>query len=135
MPKLTRWYIKSSLFYFITAVFIGIGIKANLGYLSFFSSLTPVYYHLFMLGWVTQLIFGVSFWMFPRHTREKPRGNEPLAWAVFFLLNTGILMRAISEPVSLFYPSVFWSITLLISAIFQWAAGVGYVIHIWKRVK
>jgi len=135
MPTLTRWYIKSSLFYFIAAVFIGIGIKANFGDSSFFSRFTPVYYHLFMVGWVTQLIFGVSFWMFPRYTREKPRGNEPLAWAVFFLLNAGLLMRVVSEPISSLNPSVFLSSMLLVSSIFQWTAGVGYVMHIWNRIK
>ncbi len=135
MPTLTRWYIKSSLIYFITAVFIGIGIRANFEGLSFFNRLTPVYYHLFMVGWITQLIFGVSYWMFPRYTREKPRGNENLAWITFALLNLGLLMRVISEPLFASYPSGFWSTMLVISSISQWTAGIGYVIHIWNRVK
>lgn len=135
MPTLTRWYIKSSLLYFVSAVLIGIGMKANVDALSLFNRLTPVYYHLFMVGWVTQLIFGVSFWMFPRYTRQKPRGNETLAWVTFVLLNAGLLMRAVSEPLYDAYPSAPWSAVLITSSILQWAAGVGYVAHIWKRVK
>lgn len=135
MPTLTRWYIKSSLTYFVLAVIIGISIKTGSNNLSYFSRLTPVYYHLFMVGWVTQLIFGVSFWMFPRYAREKPRGNETLAWITFVLLNIGLLLRVISEPLFTSYPSTFWSTTLVISSLLQWAAGMGYIIHIWKRIK
>jgi len=33
----------------------------------------PVFFHLFMVGWVAQLIFGVVFWMFPL-VRKSPLG-------------------------------------------------------------
>lgn len=135
MPTLTRWYLKSSLLYFISAVIVGIGIKAGFSDVSQFSKLTPVYYHLFMLGWVTQVIFGVSFWMFPRLTREKPRGNEVLAWITFTLLNIGLLLRTISEPLSLTNHSLFLRDIVVVSSIFQWLAGIGYILHIWNRIK
>lgn len=135
MPTLTRFYIKSSLACLILAVITGLGLKIGAGSPSYLLPLTPVYYHLFMVGWVTQLIFGVSFWMFPRYTREKPRGNETLAWVTFFLLNAGLLLRVISEPLFTSYPSTSWAAALVMSGILQWAAGLGYVIHIWNRVK
>jgi heme/copper-type cytochrome/quinol oxidase subunit 1 len=37
--------------------------------------MTPAYFHLFLVGWVTQMIFGVIYWMFPIITRTRPRGN------------------------------------------------------------
>lgn len=51
-----------------------------------------------MVGWVTQMIFGVIYWMFPIITRAQPRGNERLGWAVYILLNVGLLLRVIYEP-------------------------------------
>ena len=42
-------------------------------------ALSPVYFHLFMVGWVAQLIFGMLFWMLPKYSKEKPRGHEQLA--------------------------------------------------------
>lgn len=51
-----------------------------------------------MVGWVTQMIIGVAFWMFPKYTRERPRGSEALAWITYVLLNVGLLLRAIAEP-------------------------------------
>lgn len=135
MPTLTRWYIKSGLVYLILAVIMGASIKTSFSESSYFSKLTPVYYHFFMVGWVTQLIFGISFWMFPRYTREKPRGNETLAWITFALINIGLLLRAISEPMSMSSPSVFWGIMMVVSGILQWLAAFGYVVHIWYRIK
>ena len=135
MPTLTRWYVKSSLFYFILAVIFGIGIKAGFTETSQFSKFTPVYYHLFMVGWVTQLIFGISFWMFPRYTREKPRGNETLAWISFVLLNIGLLLRTFTEPLLISNPSQFLRSIVLFASIFQWLAGIGYIIYIWNRIK
>jgi len=45
-------------------------------------ALQPLYFHLLMAGWVTQLIFGVVAWMFPQYSSEQPRGNERLAGPV-----------------------------------------------------
>src|SRR5262245_59644781 len=60
--------------------------------------LRPVYLHFLFIGWVTQLIMGVGYWMFPKQSKEKPRGSERLGWAVFVLLNCGLLLRALGEP-------------------------------------
>lgn len=50
MPSLTRWFVKTSFIYPILALVTG---------------LLPVYIHLFVLSWLTQLIFGMMYWMFP----------------------------------------------------------------------
>ena len=71
------------------------------------AGLVPVYFHLLMVGWVTQLIFGVAFWMFPRYSKEKPRGREGLAWAMYASLNAGLLLRGLAEPMHSGAPSAF----------------------------
>lgn len=43
--------------------------------------LFPVYIHLFMLGWLTQLIFDVVFWMFPKIFKRKG-ASKRIAWLV-----------------------------------------------------
>lgn len=100
MPLLTRLYLRAGLLYLLAALLINAAfalreLLPSLGALQF---LFPVYLHLFMVGWVTQLIFGVSYWMFPTFSREHPRGNERLAAATFVLLNVGLLLRAFAEP-------------------------------------
>src|SRR5512139_1248642 len=110
MPTLTRWFIKIALVYFVAALLLGLllafgGTSTLPGWIGAFS---PVYFHLFMVGWVTQLIIGVAYWMFPKYSSEKPRGNEQLAWATFWLINIGLLLRVVSEPLNNQAPNAIW---------------------------
>jgi hypothetical protein len=137
MPTITRWYIKSALVFFIAAFLVRFAQAAN-GLWSFsgwMNVLGPVYFHLFLVGWVTQLIFGVVFWMFPKFSLDKPRGNEALAWATFGLLNLGLVLRAAGEPLQALRPSATSGWLLALSALLQWLAGLGFVANTWKRVK
>nr|MBI2905628.1 hypothetical protein [Chloroflexota bacterium] len=78
MPTLTRWFIKTALVYLVVALLVGaLFVMRNLIDLPpIVGALGPVYFHLFMVGWVTQLIVGVAYWMFPKFSMEKPRGSE-----------------------------------------------------------
>jgi len=137
MPKLSRWFIKAGMLYFVFSLMLALAIKVQTGF-PFWDALSfvePVFYHALMVGWITQIIFGVSIWMFPRHTRERPRGSERLGWATFYLLNIGLLMRIIAEPASVAAPSAIWNVALIFSAVLQWLAAIFYVFNIWKRVK
>jgi hypothetical protein len=137
MPPLTRWYIKASLVYLVAALLVGAGVagRVPLGLPAGVASLAPVYIHLFMVGWATQLIFVVAYWMFPKYTRERPRGHAGLAWATFGLLNGGLTLRAIGEPLNALRPEQIWGWLLVISALSQWLAGLGFVFNLWPRVK
>ena len=137
MPAVTRWFIKTSLVCFVAALLVGIALMAQAG-LSLpapVASLGPVYFHLFMVGWITQLIFGVVYWMFPKYSREKPRRSERLAWATFWLLNAGLLLRVVGEPLQAARPEAGWGWLLAVSAVLQWLAGLGFVSNTWARVK
>lgn len=137
MPTLSRLYAKSALLYLVAALSLAL-LQAMDGVLpmpDIVGALRPVYFHLFLVGWVTQLIFGVMHWMFPRVSREQPRGQEDLMWAVFIALNVGLLLRAIAEPgLSLGWQGP-WGSGLAISAALQWGAGIGFVVTVWPRVK
>lgn len=92
--------------------------------------LRPVYLHLLLVGWITQLIFGVAHWMFPRASSDLPRGNAQLGWAVLVLLNLGLLLRAAVEP---FAPEAGGGMVLVVSGVLQFLAALLFVIHIWPR--
>jgi hypothetical protein len=136
MPPLTRAFIKAALVYFVAALLVGVAIAVpGLAALPAVGALVPVYFHLFMVGWVTQLIFGVSLWMFPRHSKERPRGDERLAVLALVALNAGLCLRAAAEPARAVSPRAFWGWLLALSAALQWLGGVAYVANIWTRVK
>jgi hypothetical protein len=73
--------------------------------------------------------------MFPRYSKEKPRGSETLAVATYGLLNVGLVLRVISEPVHALRPGLWWGWFVALSAILQWLAGMAFVLNTWARIK
>lgn len=137
MPTLTRWYIKSALVYLAAALLLGLvlALPDGMPLPPFVHAMTPAYFHLFLVGWVTQMIFGVIYWMFPIITRANPRGNNRLAWSSYVLLNGGLLLRVVGEPLVAVRPSAGWGWLLAASALAQWLAAVLFVFLAWPRVK
>jgi hypothetical protein len=135
MPLLTRLMLKTSLLYLALALLAGL-LQASRSLLPAalrLPGLAPVYLHLFMVGWVSLLIFGVVFWMFPKFSREKPRGSEALGWGTFILINAGLILRVIGETSGLTGPG--WGWVLVFSAALQLLAGLLFVLNTWPRVK
>ena len=136
MPSLTRWFIKTSFIYLALALIAGLLLAVQAIFnLAMLSGLFPVYIHLFVFGWLTQLIFGVVFWMFPKYSAETPRGSETLGWWTYALLNIGLLLRMFSEPIDSTQPNPLSGWTLVLSAIIQLLAGLLFVVNSWGRVK
>jgi heme/copper-type cytochrome/quinol oxidase subunit 1 len=98
-------------------------------------ALSPVYFHLFMVGWVMQLIFGMLFWMLPKYSRERPRGPERLAWAAYVLINTGLILRVIGEPLVAVRSDLGAGWLLVLSALLQLIGGWAFIVAVWPRVK
>ncbi|MEO8392650.1 MAG: hypothetical protein ABI700_06625 [Chloroflexota bacterium] len=137
MPLLSRTFIKAGLIYFIvglTASLLTVG-QPVFNLPSGFAVLYPVYIHLLMVGWVMQLIIGVVYWMFPKYSKDRPRGSERLGWIVFGLLNTGLILRACGEPLTILKPEWHLGWILAISAVFQLLAGWAFIVNTWGRVR
>jgi hypothetical protein len=137
MPPITRLFIKTSLVYLIVALLVGLLLAADryLALPAWLPLLTPVYFHLFMVGWVTQLIAGVAYWMFPKFTRTQPRGHDLLAWITYGGLNLGLILRAVAEPAMTYAPAQLWGVGLALAALLQWLGGLAFVANTWPRVK
>lgn len=137
MPRVVRWYLKTALVYCAGALLVGILLASRWSLVppAVLGGLGPVYLHLFMVGWITQLIIGVALWMFPKWTLAQPRGSLALAWATYVLLNVGLLARALGEPLNALAPGTIWGKVLVLSALLQWLAGIGFVANTWGRVK
>jgi hypothetical protein len=132
-----RVYIRSALAYLLAAFAVGGLLLANQG-LQFSGRLwavLPVYYHLLTVGWLTQLICGVALWMFPLASRDQPRGDERASWAAYGMLNTGLLLRAVAEPLHAWQPRPTFGWALAAAAALQTAAIWLLVAALWPRVK
>ena len=137
MPTLTRWYLKTALVYLVASLLVGC-LLAGRGLLPLpaaIGALTPTYFHLLMVGWVTQLIFGVAFWMFPKQSAAQPRGSERLGWATYWLLNAGLVLRGVGEPWQGLAPGMGPGLLVATSAVLQWLAGLAFFANTWPRVK
>jgi hypothetical protein len=130
MPLLTRTFIKTALVYLALALLLGIVLTLRVS-----NGLFPVYIHLLVFGWLTQLIFGVVYWMFPKYSNQLPRGHESLGWITYVMLNIGLIMRAIAEPLQASQASNLFGALLVLSVILQWLSGVIFIANTWQRVK
>jgi hypothetical protein len=97
--------------------------------------LNPVYLHFLFIGWVTQLIMGIGYWMFPKQSKEKPRGSEWLGWTVLILLNVGLVLRAIGEPMVILAPQAHLGWIVALASICLLLAGWGFILNSWGRIK
>jgi heme/copper-type cytochrome/quinol oxidase subunit 1 len=137
MPRLTRYFIKTALLYLATALLLGLllALRATVDLPAELLALSPVYFHLFMVGWIAQLIFGMLFWMLPKYSKERPRGHEQLAWAAYILINVGLILRVIGEPLNATQSE--WGVgwLLVLSALLQLIGGWAFIGAAWPRVK
>lgn len=133
----SRYFIRTALLYLVAAFLVGGLVLVNqaLALDGRIGVLMPVFYHLLMVGWITQLICGVALWMFPPFSRERPHGDERLGWATYGMLNGGLLLRAICEPLHTLSPSPWTGWLLAISALLQVLGIWAFVAAIWPRVK
>lgn len=137
MPFLTRLFIKTSLVYLLLALLASWLLSAQTaGFVPvWLLGLFPVTVHLFVLGWVTQLIFGIVYWMFPKYTQEKPRGSAALAWITYVTLNLGLVLRTAGEPLNAARPAALSGWLLAVSALLLWLSGAVFVANTWQRVR
>lgn len=137
MPTLTRWFIKSAFVYLVAALLLSLLLAArSLWSLpSWLALLNPAYFHLFLVGWVSQMIFGVIYWMFPIVSRARPRGPAWLGWASYGALNGGLLVRLVAEPLAAGRPGSLAGWLLVVAAALQWLAALGLIALSWPRVR
>src|SRR5215212_7609120 len=129
MHTQARYFIRTALAYLLAAFVVGglVLINQGLEIDGRIGLLLPVFYHLLMVGWATQLICGVALWMFPPFSRERPRGDERLGWCTYVALNSGLLLRVVAEPLNSWSPTPWLGWALALSALLQ-------VLAIWVFV-
>jgi hypothetical protein len=101
-----------------------------------------------VVGWLTQLIIGVAWWLFPPlaiglrddsplpvRRGQSQRGSEALFWTALVCLNAGILLRALFEPLHSWTTISLFSVLAGLSGLFLLVAGVLFVVNLWGRVR
>jgi hypothetical protein len=150
MPATARAFVKASLIYLGLGAVLGALLLINrwvflgtvIGYLRVSHA------QFLIVGWLTQLILGVAWWLFPplaiglRPGSPEParrgqaqRGSEPLFWVTFISLNAGILFRSVFAPLHSWTEIGLFNTLAGISGLFLLAAAITFVVNIWGRVR
>lgn len=99
--------------------------------------LSPTHAHVLLVGWFFQFTLGVAYWLLPRkRSPERPAGyDERLAFAALALINGGLLLRVIAEPLQRAgHDGVWIDLALTVSATLQVIAFAIVAIQLWPRV-
>lgn len=128
MPQLSRFFIRAGFVCLVLGMAAGLVASVS----PTLAVVRPTWIHLITVGWLTQLIFGVGLWLFPpvrTNQAQSARGG----WTGFWLLNSGLLLRVIGEPLTAFTGK--GEPLLLLSALLQLLAIVVLVIILAPRVR
>jgi hypothetical protein len=157
MPLTTRLYVKASIVYLALGAVLGALLLIN-GWLPLGPAiyyLKPAHVQFLVVGWLTQLILGVAWWLFPPlafrlrgqdHLSPRPRagdlrrgqaqrGSEPLFWVTFALLNAGVLFYGLGEPLHTWTGSGLFGGLVALSGLCLLAAALTFVVNMWARVR
>ena len=133
MPTLTRWFLRAAMLNLVAALAVGLWLVAPWSH-----EASPgwrmVYVHLLVMGWATQMIFGVAYWMFPRKQPLDLAAFDGVGWTCFAAMNLGLALRAWAEPVQAVAPSRAAALGLLLAAGLQLLSILAFVVQGWPRV-
>lgn len=132
MPKISRFFIKTGLLYFLLALALRLVLDVT-GWVPKYI-IRPLFWHALMLGWITQIIMGVSTWMFPGRTKEESFSAQKWSWLAYVGLNAGLILRFISAPLVVTSGNYIWRLVLSASAILLLLGIVFFVIELWPRI-
>jgi hypothetical protein len=150
MPTTARAFVKASLLY--------LGAGAILGAILFVQRWIPLgtgvlalresHVQFVVVGWLTQLILGVAWWLFPplpaghwlrgrapERRGQFLRGSEPLFWATLVALNAGVLLRAVCTPLHVWTQLALFEALAGLSGILLLVAAAAFIFNMWGRVR
>lgn len=136
MPELSRWFLRAALLYLTAGLLLGfLRDWPPLASGPFAAAVGPVALHFITVGWITQTIFGVAWWMFPRPRGTRVVEGSPLGWLAFAALNAGILARAVAEPAVTLGTGGWRAAVLTVAAALHMLGATAMVIVLWPRLE
>lgn len=133
--KYQRLLVKTSIFYLLVGVILGIFIQLGYRYSAFKWALfwRTTHVHLLLVGFVLQMIMGVAIWMFPRRKVPPYWTPELQGMILYFLLNTGTIIRTVGEPFRNKWVWAYW--LWMIGSIAQVLSIFYFIALVYPRIR
>lgn len=139
MPLVARLFVRAGIVYLILTFLAG----AVLLVLEALGKPAPFivgieHGHMGFVGWLVNTVAGVALWLLPLNRKAFPKTQgrypETAARAAFVMLNVGLPLRLIVEPIHAFQPSPAAAALLVASAVLQFGAIAIVAWVVWHRV-
>lgn len=127
MSKITVWFIRFAIIYFLLAILLGLHMSVAGPVYPWM----PIHTHFNLLGWMSMMIYGVGYHILPRFS-GKPLFSDALATAQLWLANIGLVGMAAGWWVRSSSDS---STVLVIFAIVEAISIVFFAINMLKTIK
>lgn len=140
MPVETRLFVKASLVWLVATFALGavLLILKALGQPVHYN-FSNVHAHMGFVGWLVNLVMGIALWFLPVNRERFPenRGRYPegTVRVIFAMLNGGLLLRVVFEPLADRGPAAIYSAMLVLSAVLQLGAVILFAAIAWARVR
>src|SRR5690625_4710074 len=134
MPRITRLFIRSGMIYFLAGIILAL--IADLPDVSTGALLLPVYWHMIVIPWITQLIMGFSISTVRGTKRGKTKQESSAPNPAFWCLHIVLPLRFLAEPFLPFYFNESWIVrVIMLSSFIPIAASGFYTAETWPRVR
>ncbi|MEX1211942.1 MAG: hypothetical protein WEA36_03775 [Balneolaceae bacterium] len=132
MTPISQWGLRLGLFWLFSGVTLA-GLAESPWLSSYY--VRPLWIHMLVLGWMTQWIFAISIWMFPRSKHGYRERENIRTWSLLVCWNIALVGRALFEVRIMETSSVLRQGSMTLSVLLFWIATVLYVTEIWPRVR
>ena len=127
MSKITVWFIRFAIIYFLIAILLGLHMSVAGPVYPWM----PIHAHFNLLGWMSMMIYGVGYHILPRFS-GKPLFSDGLAMAQLWLANIGLVGMAAGWWVRSENGS---NTVLLIFSLVESLAIVFFAVNMLKTIK
>lgn len=135
MPRLSQIMLRTALVWIAVGYTLGALVLYNKGvpFWPWLWLLRSAHVHLLLVGWLVQFAAGMAFWILPRLDPHGSRGNERLVWASYILLNSGVILAALHDPLHAAAPAL-TSVMIAAAGVCYMLAALTFALHAWRRI-
>ena len=141
MPVESRRFAKAALAFLMLTFVAGLVFTLMRGAGASVPAIVEVEHgHAGFVGFLVNIVIGIALWMLPLNRERFPRtqGRYPLLAPAlcFWLLNGGLLVRLVAEPLYvLAFPTMWLALMLDVAAFAQVVAILLFAAIAWRRIR